>query len=333
MSAGGRPPDPPPPTNLYFEVTNRCNLPCQTCVRTFNLHEPERDPGPGELKAVAGGLPNLRRVVLHGIGEPLMNKHLPEMIRSAKAQGAWVLFNSNGVLLNRKWQDALIDAGLDELRVSIDAATPETFQKVRGAPLFAQIVENLRQFVARKAERSVRHPRLSLWFVGLRQNIHELPALVDLAADLGIPEVYLQRLVYYGEGVAQAAESLHGQAEGPVRAIIEEGMARGQARGVALRASGATSPLESLRPSAEPRPWARCQRPWNSTYVTANGKILPCCIAPFAHKDFAGMILGDLRRQSLEEIWAGERYRAFRARLDSDDPHPCCRTCGVGWSL
>ena len=328
-----RPLDPPAPTNLYFEVTNRCNLPCQTCVRTFNLHEPERDPVPAELKEVAGSLPHLQRTVLHGIGEPLLNKQLPEMIRFAKAQGAWVLFNSNGVLLNRAWQDALIDCGLDELRISIDAATPGTFEQVRGAPQFEHVVENLRRFVARKAERGVAHPRLSLWFVGLKQNIHELPALVDLAADLGIPEVYFQRLVYYGVGVAQREQSLHGETEGAVRAIIEEAVARAAARGVALKASGATTPLDSLRPSEEPRPWAKCQRPWNSTYVTANGKVLPCCIAPFAHHDFAGMILGDLRTQSMEEIWRGEKYRQFRARLDSDDPHPCCRTCGVGWSL
>ncbi len=333
MSDVERPLDPPLPTNLYFEVTNRCNLPCQHCVRTFNLQEPERDPLPHELKTAAGHLPDLRRTVLHGIGEPLLNKHLPEMVRFAKAQGSWVLFNSNGTLLNRAWQDRLIDCGLDELRVSMDAATAETFRRIRGAPTFDRIVGNLRDFVARKGERGVSHPRLSLWMVAIRENIHELPALVDLAADVGIPEVYFQRLVFNGLGVALQAQSLHGQTEGTVRAIIEDAAARAEARGIALRASGATTPLESLRLSADPKPWAKCQRPWNSTYVTAHGKVLPCCIAPFAHSDFQGMILGDLAKESLEEIWHGEKYQQFRERLQSDDPHPCCRTCGVGWSL
>lgn len=333
MSDNERPPNPPLPTNLYFEVTNRCNLPCQHCVRTFNLHETERDPLPHELKRAAAELPNLRRTVLHGIGEPLLNKHLPEMVRFAKAQGSWVLFNSNGILLTRAWQDALIDSGLDELRISLDAATPQTFQKLRGAPTFDRIVANLRQFVARTAERGVSHPRLSLWMVAIRDNIHELPALVDLAADIGIPEVYFQRLVYNGLGVARKAQSLHGETEGRARALIEEATARAEARGIVLGASGATAPLESLRASAHARPWAKCQRPWNSTYVTAHGKVLPCCIAPFAHGDFPGMILGDLTQHSLEDIWHGETYRRFRERLQSDDPHPCCRTCGVGWSL
>ena len=67
--------------------------------------------------------------------------------------------------------------------------------------------------------------------------------------------------------------------------------------------------------------------------ITANGRAVPCCIAPFAHSDFPGMVLGDLTEQTMEEIWGGDKYRRFRKRLRGDDPHPCCRTCGVGWSL
>lgn len=333
MTDDPRPLTPPLPTNLYFEVTNRCNLPCQTCVRTFNLHEVERDPLPQELKQAAAALPTLRRMVLQGIGEPLLNKKLPEMIRFGKAQGAWVLFNTNAVLLDRSWQDALIDYGLDELRVSIDAATPETYREIRGAPVFDRIVANVEQFVARKAERGVMHPRLSLWMVAMRRNLHELPALVELAGRIGVPEVYFQRLVYNGLGVAQQAQSLHGETEGEVGAVIEEAMRCGERCGVTLRASGATTPLESLRATDEPRPWSRCQRPWDTIYVTAHGKVLPCCIAPFAHQDFGSLVLGDLTEQSLEEVWQGARYQEFRRRHQSDEPHPCCRTCGVGWSL
>ncbi len=333
MSEDARPLIPSLPTNLYFEVTNRCNLPCQMCVRTFNLHEPERDPLPHELKRAGGALPTLRRLVLQGIGEPLLNKRLPEMIRFGKAQGAWVLFNTNGVLLDRTWQDTLIDCGLDELRISLDAATPETYRAIRGAPVFERVVAHVEQFVERKAERGVMHPRLSLWMVAMRSNLPELPALVDLAARIGVPEVYFQRLVYNGFGVAQKAQSLHGEADGEAAPVIEEAVRRSERSGVALRASGATTPLESLRATDEPRPWSRCRRPWDTIYVTAHGKVLPCCIAPFAHQDFQSLVLGDLTQQSLEEVWHGERYQEFRRRHQSDEPHPCCRTCGVGWSL
>ena len=65
----------------------------------------------------------LERVVLHGIGEPLLNRELPAMIEHAKARGAHVLFNTNAITLNGRWPAALVDAGLDEIRVSLDGST------------------------------------------------------------------------------------------------------------------------------------------------------------------------------------------------------------------
>jgi radical SAM protein with 4Fe4S-binding SPASM domain len=70
-------------------------------------------------------------------------------------------------------------------------------------------------------------------------------------------------------------------------------------------------------------------------YMTANGNILPCCIAPFAVAlhEYPSIILGNVREQSLEEIWHGERYQTFRNQLMSDEPATPCQGCGVEWSL
>src|SRR6266536_3007115 len=78
------------------------------------------------------------------------------------------------------------------------AATPALYHRLRGIDKFEQIIGNLRAFIARHGGRD--RPRVSLWFVGMHENLHELPDFVRLAADLGVPEVYLQRLVYFGDG-------------------------------------------------------------------------------------------------------------------------------------
>ena len=80
--------------------------------------------------------PKLPRVVLHGVGEPMLVKDLPRMIRYLKDRGVYVLFNTNGTLLTKSNGQALIDAGLDELRVSLDAAESSVFQMVRGKDMF-----------------------------------------------------------------------------------------------------------------------------------------------------------------------------------------------------
>ena len=110
------------PVCLYLETTNRCNLLCTTCPRTFEELEPEADMSWELFTGIIDQYPKIARVVLHGVGEPMLVKELPRMIRYLKERGIYVLFNTNGTLLTKKNGQELIDAGLDELRVSLDAA-------------------------------------------------------------------------------------------------------------------------------------------------------------------------------------------------------------------
>jgi radical SAM protein with 4Fe4S-binding SPASM domain len=174
---------------------------------------------------------------------------------------------------------------------------------------------------------------VSIWFTGIRANIHELPDLIRLAHKIGIGEVYLQRLVFYETGLAVRGQSLHGTLEATVREAVEESERLCREYGIAFHASGATSPQKSLAPEAGSRPWAGCQRPWTVSYVTANGNVLPCCIAPWTAKDYKGAILGNAFEEPLAEIWNGKRYQAFRSRFESDTPPDPCKGCGSLWSL
>ena len=56
-----------------------------------------------------------------------------------------------------------------------------------------------------------------------------------------------------------------------------------------------------------------CRRPWELSYITAEGEVLPCCFVPFVtDAQWQENVLGDLKTQTLTEIWNGERYREFR---------------------
>ena len=214
------------PRDLYVEVTNRCNSLCQTCIRTFERLEPLRDLRLSEFQEIVDQFPALDRVVLHGIGEPLLNADLAAMIRYAKDQhpSATVLFNSNAVLLDEDWQQALIDAGLDEYRISLDAATAATYAQIRGIDAFDTVVANTQRFA--ELTRTTERPRLSLWIMAMRENLGELPALVDLAAEFRVTEVYVQRLVLIDHGLARAEHSLYGQ----LRTREEESLAEADKR-------------------------------------------------------------------------------------------------------
>jgi MoaA/NifB/PqqE/SkfB family radical SAM enzyme len=345
------------PRELYVEVTNRCNSRCQTCIRTFELLEPLRDLTLAEFQAIVDQFPALERVVLHGIGEPLLNPELAAMIRYVKDQhpSAVVLFNSNAVLLDEDWQRALIDAGLDEFRVSLDAATAATYARIRGIDALDTVIENLHCFAN---SHGTKRPRLSFWLTAMRENLSELPALVDLAAEIGVPEVYVQRLVLIHRGLAWAEQSLYGQLQAQEEAALAEAAKRARAHRLDFRASGLVSPQESLRgqndgdrpfdpstglragsaqdrpfDSAQDKPWSACFRLWETTYITANGNVLPCCISPFSTTDYASLVLGNVFQSPFAQIWNGAKYVKRRAALRTAQPLHPCELCGVNWSL
>ena len=329
------------PTQVYLEVTNRCNSLCVSCPLTYDhflRFEPKHHLSWAQFRQIVDQIPQIERAVLHGIGEPLLNPELPRFIAYLKGRGAQVLFNTNGVLLDERRGDALAEAGLDELRVSLDAVTPELYRKLRGINKLPQIVANLRAFMQRHAGQD--RPRVSLWMVGMQDNLEQMPDLVRLADELGVPEVYLQRLVFFGDGERIAddttmvpEQSLYGTLEQRQAELVLGCEALARELGLVFRASGATTPHESIAVKGA-HPWQGCFRPWALIYVTANGNLLPCCIAPFAAPDYSSLLLGNLLSRPLAELWNGQPYQALRGAVLSESPAPWpCQSCGVKWSL
>src|SRR5712672_3418565 len=185
------------PVCLYLETTNRCNLLCTTCPRTYEELEPPADMSWELFTSIVDQIPDLQRAVLHGVGEPMLVKNLPEMVSYLKDRGVYVLFNTNGTVLNEKNGRALMTAGLDELRVSFDAANAKSYRAIRGKDYFARILRNVRTFRELQEREGKDRPRVSAWLTGLKETIVELPAFVKMAAEIGVREVYLQRLVFF----------------------------------------------------------------------------------------------------------------------------------------
>src|SRR2546427_7642666 len=122
----------------------------------------------------------------------------------------------------------------------MDAATSKTYQKLRGVDRFDRVVANVRQLIELEHNGSRTAPRVSLWFTASRANLHELLEFVRLAADIGVDEVYVQRLVFNGLGLATAENALHGRLQQQEQALLDQAQELAHALGLALRASGLT---------------------------------------------------------------------------------------------
>ena len=328
---------PKPPVCLYLEVTNRCNLLCTTCPRTYVELEPPADLSWDLFVSIVDQLPNLARAVLHGVGEPMLVKALPRMVRHLKDRGVYVLFNTNGTVLTEKSGRALIEAGLDELRVSLDASNRKSFLAVRGKDYFDRILRNVKRFRALQDREGHDKPRVSAWLTGLKETIAELPAFVSVAAEIGVKEVYLQRLVFFDRdatGLARPDQALFESLDSDEARHLDAAEILARSLGMTFSASGAASePGMSLERKTGTSPWSLCGRPWTVMYITANGRALPCCIAPFSQHGYENYTLGDATQDSLRDIWNGAAYQDFREALRSDRPPQACANCGLRWSL
>ena len=326
-----------PPVCLYLEVTNRCNLLCTTCPRTYEELEPPADMNWDLFKSIVDQVPTLARAVLHGVGEPMLVPNLSRMVRYLKDRGVYVLFNTNGTVLSERNGRALIDAELDELRVSLDASSRESFKAIRGRDYFGRILRNVRAFRELQQREGYTRPQVSVWLTGLKETVEELPAFVKVAAEIDVKEVYLQRLVFFTEaaiGKAHPDQALFERLTQEEAVYLKQAEELARSLGITFSASGAASePGLSLKGSGDGSPWSPCRRPWSLMYFTANGRALPCCIAPFSQHGYDNYTLGHAGHQSLRDIWNGRAYRDFRTALLSDKPPKSCANCGLRWSL
>src|SRR5258708_1259632 len=247
------------PVCVYLETTNRCNLLCTTCPRTYAELEPPADMSWELFTSIVDQIPDLQRAVLHGVGEPMLVRTLPRMVRFLKDRGTYVLFNTNGTVLNERNGRALIEAGLDELRVSLDAANAKSFLAIRGKDCFGRILKNVRAFRNLQEREGKDRPGVSAWLTGLKETIAELPAFVKVAAEIGVNEVYLQRLVFFEDdaiGHARPDQALYERMNGEEAAYLAEATRLAHSYGMTLIASGAVSePGISLRRQDSASPW------------------------------------------------------------------------------
>lgn len=320
----------PLPRRVHLELTNRCNSECATCARTA-APPPERDLTVAEVARLVDDLPALQSAALQVNGEPLLYRELGAIIRLLRERCVAVELNTNGIALEGDRAAELLAAAPDRLNVSIDGATPATYARLRGVDAFHRVVANVADFLRLRGPAPA-SPRVSIWMVATRTTLHELPALVELAARIRADEVFVQRLVVFGAGAATEAESVHGQLTPEDRDLLASASARAARLGIALAASGGFTPAVMLTPEADSEPWRHCRRPAESTAILADGTVVPCCIATFI-APIAHISLGNALRDGLPAVWNAPAYQHFRTQLRAGSGPAFCRACGLRWSL
>lgn len=324
------------PEYIQIEPVGQCNLRCQMCPIQFRKDGPPYGPPalmPLErFRAIIDEIAGLKELHLQGLGEPTIHPQFFDMVRYAVSRGVTVSTNTNMTLLTPERARQCVASGLDAVHVSIDGATAPTYERIRAGARFRRVLRNLKLLNAAKRDLQSQKPSIRMVNVAMRQNIHELPQLVRLAARLEIRSLFVQHLAHdFAESSLPShyrpmrdfvqEQTLLCEDEERVIRIFSEARAAARECGVELR-------LPRVRPAqhAPGTPGrSRCDWPWRGMYFSYDGKSMPCCmIATPDRKNFGGV---DQAKAS--DIWRGAEYEEFRRRLDSDDPPEICKTCSV----
>ncbi len=148
----------PFPAVVRIETTNACNARCVICPHQ-HMNRPVRQMDDALFRRIIDecAVWRCREVHLHNFGEPLLDKRLEERVRYAKDKGIRkVKIFSNGSLLTAERARRLIEAGLDEIKISFDGATREEFESIRQPLRFDRVVGNIEQLVKVRNELGAR---------------------------------------------------------------------------------------------------------------------------------------------------------------------------------
>ncbi|MEM0079156.1 MAG: radical SAM/SPASM domain-containing protein [Nitrososphaerota archaeon] len=182
---------------IQIEVTSRCNAFCIMCPKSCM----------GELWN-SGDLPMdvYRRmseyfdlfdlIWLQGWGEPLLVKEIFDMVRLAGKVHGSVGLTTNAMLLNEDFSRKLIESGLRVIAISIAGATEKTHENIRRGTIFKKIVENVETLTRLRRSMNAKDLKVIFTFLRIKQNIRELPDVVELAASLDVDEVVGTNLDY-----------------------------------------------------------------------------------------------------------------------------------------
>ncbi len=301
------------PTSIDVEPIDTCNFACDHCQVTHWTRKTTRLTTERFI-SILRQLPMLRQIKLQGMGEPLLNRHLIEMLEEGEMGGRSVSIVTNGSVYTENIAQRLSSLRGTTITISMDGATAETFEAIRVNGNFQKVVDNVADMVRRRG-RSV-WPGIELRSVVTLRNAHELPDLVRLAKRLGVDKLTATTLLTdWGKEEMEGSIAAIDVSRGDPR--VDQSIR--ESREVAAEVEMPLSVEHGQRYSKA----NRCPWPWTASYIAANGDVVPCCQIA----DSSVVKMGNVFDEPFADIWNNDKYRELRRRIAGDDIPHYCRGC------
>ena len=277
------------PTTVVLELVNRCDLECVMCYQGFRNDAEKFTVDETILDKIFNDFKkNKLSALMLTASEPLLYKHFDKVLKRAEeAEIMDVFIFTNGNLLNEKNSRLILNSCVTRLFVSIDAATEETYNKVR-IPVSKRLLEenrlrklenNVKNFIKLKNDLNKRLPLTRVSFVALKENSHEV-------------ELFKSKW----ENIVDSVEI---QRETSIKVYDKIKNYRGKE-------------LKNYN----------CNKPWGDMAIYSNGLVGPCCNLVGRKTP-----IGNIKDNSIKEIWNGSKMTELRNGFKNNNPNDVCKSC------
>ena len=308
---------PSAPYRMDLAITYRCNNDCAHCYNARERNFPELHTENwkhilDQLRAL--GVPH---IVFTG-GEATLRNDLPELIAHAESNGQITGLNTNARrLADPKYVQELVDAGLDHVQITVESCNEQIhdeMMRARGA--FKQTIRGLKNVLDT-------HLYVMTNTTMLRTNVHKIPETLEFLAELGVPTVGLNALIYAGHGLS-VGTGLH---ERELQPILDMAVQKTTEHNQRLIWYTPTQYC-NFDPTQSNLGVKGCTASLYSMCIESNGNVLPC--QSYYHP------LGNLLRDSWESIWNHKlsvQLRERRGLPAKCEGCPVVAECGGGCPL
>lgn len=296
------------PRKIYIEPTSMCNLGCSICFRHNWIDENMGHMSLETYKKIIESLEKLNSVeeiFFGGMGEPLYHPMIIEMI-GLIPENIKITLLTNGTLLTEKMVQNLVDAGLNELWISMDGFDEENYESIQIGSRFHLILDNIKLF---NSVRKIRNVNLGITFVITPENMGHLEKINDFADMISADIINISHMIP-GEPIKKE-NAIYERNDIPVgkmyrfsyrKTIFEENKCPFIAgHNMFVRWDGDVTPCMQLLHSC-------------TTYLYEE------------KRKIKRVSYGNVKNEQLLEIWNNSEYTSFRKRVYTFY-FPFCRGC------
>lgn len=302
------------PVFLILEPCNFCNLRCPLCPTGQKLPVARGKMSMEVFTRIIDQLyPYVWHLNLFYFGEPLLCEHLPAMISYAKKHKIRVYVSSNLNIFDKQMAKSLIESRLDQLIVSLDAASQESYEKYRIGGNYQAVIDNIVLLTEMKKQKGSLLPRIQIQFVVFKHNEAEISRIEEIAKELGV-EIHIRQGALGGLGQSPPLT---------------------KDRKLASKWLSSKKEFRKEYDYFDNSPCIKngpCIYLWKVATINWDGSVFPCCwIYENEHK------FGNIMEEDFKTIWNNEYFMHSRSlfkagrkslsRLHNDHKQTICCKC------